>query len=206
MKRFIRPCLVVICILAVLGIAYTEDTYLVSLSDLEPSIMVDLKYATDENFMEEVLYTDDRCFVRPEIAVQLIHAHRYLETQGYGIKVFDCYRPLSVQKKMFERFPQPGYVADPKRGSNHNRAAAVDVGLVDDRGRELVMPSDYDEFTERAHHDYTGASPEAIENRERLKEAMMRFGFLPISTEWWHFNATNAQAYEVLDILLKDLP
>ena len=125
MKRFIRPCLVVICILAVLGIAYTEDTYLVSLSDLEPSIMVDLKYATDENFMEEVLYTDDRCFVRPEIAVQLIHAHRYLETQGYGIKVFDCYRPLSVQKKMFERFPQPGYVADPKRGSNQGVAEAA---------------------------------------------------------------------------------
>jgi len=188
------------------SLVHGQQVDLVNVHTLDSTITVDLKYATADNFMGEVLYEDGRCFLRLEVAVQLAHAHHYLQTQGLGLKVFDCYRPLSVQKRMFERFPQPGFVADPQRGSNHNRGAAVDVGLVNREGEEQPMPSAYDEFSERSHIQYRGASETEIQNRNVLQQAMIRFGFKPLETEWWHFNAPQAQEYAVLDIPIQELP
>lgn len=149
--------------------------------------------------MKEVLYPQARCVLRPEVAAALSRVQDALEKKGLGLKVFDAYRPLSVQKKMWARFPVEGYVANPAKGSNHNRGAAVDLTLVDKDGKELPMPSDYDEFTERAHRDYMKASPEAIANRVTLEKAMEAEGFRGISTEWWHFDFKDAKTLPVLD-------
>ena len=179
---------------------------LVEVQKLDPTLRKEIRYATAKNFMEEVLYDDDRCFLRPETAERLVAAHRELQKEGLGIKVYDCYRPLSVQKRMFARFPQPGYVADPAKGSNHNRGAAVDCTLVDRDGKELEMPSDYDEFTERAHLAYDQAPERQLANRAKLQKVMLAQGFTSITMEWWHFDAPNAAAYPVLDIPIEDLP
>jgi len=179
---------------------------LVEVQKLDPTIRKEIRYATANNLMGEVLYEDDRCFLLPEVAERLVKAHKELQKEGLGIKVYDCYRPLAVQKKMFKKFPQPGYVADPAKGSNHNRGAAIDCTIVDADGKELEMPSDYDEFTERAHLKYDKAPAHQKANRAKLQTVMLAQGFTPISMEWWHFDAPNAKSYPVLDIPIQDLP
>jgi D-alanyl-D-alanine dipeptidase len=179
---------------------HAEDVPLIEIQTVNPRIRVDLRYTTADNFMKEPLYPSSaRCFLRREIAEQLSRVQERLEKKGYGLKVFDGYRPLSVQKRMWERFPLEGYVANPAKGSNHNRGAAVDLTLVDADGKELPMPSAYDEFSERAHRDYAGGTPEERENRRILREHMEAEGFTGISSEWWHFDALNAKNLPILD-------
>jgi D-alanyl-D-alanine dipeptidase len=123
------------------------------------------------------------------------------------LKIFDGYRPLSVQRKMWAVFPQPGYVADPKNGSRHNRGAAVDVTLVRlTDGTELRMPTPYDDFTERAHRDYMQLEEEAIRNRQLLEQIMTRHGFVGLPTEWWHFDFSDWQKYPLLDVDIPERP
>ena len=150
--------------------------------------------------MKTPLYPEPRCLLRPEVAAKLSRVQEALEKRGLGLKIFDGYRPLSVQKKMWAKFPVEGYVANPAKGSNHNRGAAVDLTLVDGGGRELPMPSAYDEFSERAHRDYAGGTPEERANRQTLQEAMVKEGFKGLSTEWWHFDDADAKSYPVLDL------
>jgi D-alanyl-D-alanine dipeptidase len=180
------------------------EKLLVDIREVDPTILLDIKYATADNFMGEVLYDTARCFLRPQVAARLARAQTALRERGLGLKIFDGYRPHSVQVRMFERYPFPGYVADPKTGSNHNRGAAVDVGLVDASGRELAMPSKYDEFSERSHLDYAGGTEEERRNRAVLQDAMRDAGFMPITTEWWHFNDPDAASYAVLDVPLRE--
>lgn len=163
-------------------------------------IRLDIRYATANNFVGETLYPQARCLLRREVAVKLLRVQEKLEQQGLGLKIFDGYRPLSVQKKMWAKYPVEGYVANPAKGSNHNRGAAVDLTLVDKDGKELPMPSAYDEFSERSHRNYAGGTDEARKNRQRLEEAMAAEGFHGISTEWWHFDDLNAKSYPVLDL------
>ena len=134
------------------------------------------------------------------MAAALSRVQEALEKKGLGLKVFDGYRPLSVQKKMWARFPVEGYVANPAKGSNHNRGAAVDLTLVDSKGEELPMPSAYDEFSERAHRNYMKAPKDTIENRSVLEAAMTAEGFRGITTEWWHFDFKDAKTLPVLDL------
>ena len=164
-----------------------------------PGVQIEIRYATPENFMKEVLYPEARCLLRREVAEKLVRVQQNLQKKGLSLKIFDAYRPLSVQKKMWAKFPLEGFVADPAKGSNHNRGAAVDVTLVDSAGKELPMPSAYDEFSERAHRDYVGGTDEERRNRQTLREAMQSEGFMGISTEWWHFDDTDAKKYPVLD-------
>lgn len=178
---------------------------LVDLSQVDASIVVDLKYATADNFMQEQLYQDDTCFLRPAVANQLRRVQQELQSMGYGLIAYDCYRPLSVQRKMFAKFPQPGFVADPRTGSNHNRGAAVDVGLVDLEGNVLPMPSKYDEFSPRSYHVYMDAEPAVLKHRNVLKEAMLSQGFSPISMEWWHYNAPEPKTYDLMDVPIAEL-
>ncbi len=178
---------------------------LVEVRKLDPTILVDVRYATENNFMKEKMYPVGRVFLRPEAAARLVRVQKALRARGYGLKIFDGYRPLSIQKKMYAKFPNDDYVMNPAKGSNHNRGAAVDVALVDANGRELEMPSGYDEFSERAHVAYAGGAPEQTEHRRILQEAMKAEGFLPIRTEWWHFDDPDKASYSLLDIPIETL-
>jgi len=172
---------------------------LVDLQGFDPTIALDIRYATPDNFMGEPLYPEARCFLRRQAAQCLSRVQKNLLQKGLSLKVFDGYRPLSVQKKMWARFPFEGFIANPQKGSNHNRGMAVDVTLVDSRGNELPMPSAYDEFSERSHRKYAKGSPEAIANRALLEREMQKEGFKGMSTEWWHFDHVEAKQYAVLD-------
>ncbi|MCG3175132.1 MAG: D-alanyl-D-alanine dipeptidase [Candidatus Omnitrophica bacterium] len=179
---------------------------MVDLSVHDPRIRQDIRYATTDNFMKERLYPVARCLVLLPVAESLKSVQTELEAQGLGLKIYDAYRPLVVQKKMWARVPVEGYVANPAKGSNHNRGAAVDLTLVDADGRELPMPSAYDEFTERAHRDYAGGSEEERHNRWILEEVMERNGFKGLRSEWWHFDYRDAKSYPVLDVPLEAVP
>jgi D-alanyl-D-alanine dipeptidase len=183
-----------------------EGNPLVDIHELDPDIKLELRYATTNNFVGEKLYAEARCLLRREVAGKLLHVQKNLEKRGLGLKIFDGYRPLSVQKKLWAKYPVEGFVANPAKGSNHNRGAAVDVTLVDAQGRELPMPSAYDEFSERAHRDYAGGTPEERRNRQTLEEAMEKEGFTGLKTEWWHFDAEGAKRYPVLDLPFDSVP
>jgi D-alanyl-D-alanine dipeptidase len=119
--------------------------------------------------------------------------------------MYDCYRPLSVQKKFWALVPDERYVANPAKGSRHNRGMAVDLTVVDREGRELAMPTPYDDFTERAHRDFMNLSPEQLRNRELLEKVMVKHGFEPFPTEWWHFDFKGWEAYPVMDTPFRDI-
>jgi D-alanyl-D-alanine dipeptidase len=173
---------------------------LVDVKTMIPDIVLDIRYATTNNFTGQKLYPVARCCLRREAAVNLKAAQEELRGMGLGLKVFDGYRPLSVQKKMWAVYPHPDYVADPAKGSRHNRGAAVDVTLVRRDGTELLMPTRFDDFTDKAHRDSMDLPPEAIKNRQLLEQVMKRHHFRGLKTEWWHFDLANARQYEILDI------
>ena len=178
-----------------------EEITLIDIQKQNPKIFTDVRYKTRENFVGEPLYPmDARVYLRKEAAEALFKVQASLEKEGLGLKIYDGYRPLSVQKKMWAKYPVEGYVANPAKGSNHNRGMAVDVTLVDAQGKELAMPSGYDEFSERAHRDFKGGSEEQRKNRKTLEDAMQKEGFHGISTEWWHFDFKNAKDFPVLDL------
>ena len=180
--------------------ALGAENPLVDVRQVNPNIRIEIRYATADNFMKEPLYPAARCLLRKEAAEKLSLVQQDLEKARLGLKIFDGYRPLSVQKKMWAKFPIEGFIANPVKGSNHNRGAAVDLTLIDAEGRELPMPSAYDEFTERAHRDYAGGTEEERRNRKVLEEAMVRRGFVGLRTEWWHFDDAEAGRYPVLDL------
>ena len=192
--------LVALLIFVPQGLLFGEENPLVDIQKINPKIQIDIRYATTDNFTHEVLYPEARCLLLREVAEKLSKVQTRLEKKGLGIKIFDGYRPLSVQKKMWAKFPVEGYVANPAKGSNHNRGAAVDLTLVDKKGKELPMPSAYDEFSERAHRDYKGGLPETLQNRGILQEEMEKEGFHGLSTEWWHFDYQEAKKFPVLDL------
>lgn len=178
---------------------------LVELNRIIPDIVLDIRYATTNNFVGEVLYPSARCFLAREPALALKKVQADLKKQGYRLKVFDGYRPLSVQKRMWEILPDNRYVADPATGSNHNRAYSVDVTLLNLDGSDVLMPSEFDDFSERAHMDYMDCPAEAIRHRKILHETMQRHGFSGIDSEWWHFNYKGYKDKPVLDISLDQL-
>lgn len=184
----------------------TNNAELVDIETINSNIVQDIRYATENNFTKTKLYTVARCLLRREVALKLSKVQEDLEKQGLGLKVYDCYRPLSVQKLMWKIPSARPYVANPRRGSKHNRGAAVDLTLVDRNGQELEMPTEFDNFTPRAHRKYRGASAQAIKNRVLLEQAMQKGGFIPLSKEWWHFDAVGWQKYEILDIPLESIP
>ncbi len=171
----------------------------VDVAETAPHIILDIRYGTEDNFTGKVLYPEKRCLLRRSAARRLLLVQQDLEKVGLGLKAWDCYRPLHIQNKLWALVPDPRYVADPEKGSRHNRGAAVDVTLVDAKGTELEMPTGYDDFSKRAHWDSTEASALAIKNRETLREAMMTHGFMPLRTEWWHFDAPNWRLHSLFD-------
>lgn len=170
-------------------------------------LVVDLRYATKDNFLKRAVYpADARCLLLPQAAERLAQAARLLRAQGFRLKVYDCYRPRAVQWEMWKLYPRPGYVADPRKGSNHNRGAAVDLTLVTEGGEAVEMPTPYDTFTRAAHQGYAGGSAQSRANRERLRTAMEASGFKPNRMEWWHFDLPGATKLPVLDLSFSSSP
>jgi len=157
--------------------------------DKTSGITIDIKYATKDNFTKKKIYDCGKCYLRPEAAAKLVEIHNVLnEKYGYGIKVFDCFRPRPYQQRLWDIIPNPSYVTPPEKGSMHSRGLAVDLTIVDKNGKELNMGTPYDFFGKEAHQDYTGHSTEIIKNRKLLKSIMEENGFGSIRTEWWHYS------------------
>jgi len=160
-----------------------------------------MRYATTNNFVKAQLYDCPRCFLRPAVAQAVQAANQELKDLGYGgFKFFDCYRPRPVQYKLWEIYPKPGYVADPKKGSIHNRGGAVDLTILDKHGKELDMGTDFDFFGKAANHTYTNLPKNVLQNRQLLKSIMLDHGFKSIRTEWWHYNFEGAK-FELADMV-----
>ncbi len=173
---------------------------LVDLQKEVPDLVLDIRYATTNNFMKQAVYPVAKCYLRRTSAHKLTAVQKELKTKSLGLKIFDGYRPLSAQRKLWAIVPDERYVANPAKGSRHNRGAAVDVTLIDKKGKELVMPTPYDDFTEKAHRTYKDLPAEAIKNRQLLEDVMKKHGFTGLDTEWWHFDDVDWKNYEILDV------
>ena len=172
----------------------------------DSTILVEVRYATANNFTKHVIYpASARCYLRAPVAARLAEVQRALQAQGLGLKVYDCYRPRSAQKTLWDIVPDERYVASPQTGSRHNRGAAVDLTLVDKDGRELPMPTPYDDFTVKAHRGYKALPAAALRNRQLLEDAMAGRGFIPLPTEWWHFDDPDSARYPLTDIGFAEL-
>ncbi|WP_396187454.1 M15 family metallopeptidase [Flavobacterium sp.] len=169
-----------------------NDTTFVNLKNYSNDFVYDMKYATSDNFLKAKVYDCAECFLRFKTVKALIEANDSFIKLGYKIKLFDCYRPLDIQKKMWKIVPNPSYVADPSKGSIHNRGGAVDITLVDINGKELEMGTPFDFFGIEASHNYPNLSQEIKDNRELLKKVMMEKGFNIFDSEWWHYNLKSA--------------
>lgn len=159
------------------------------------SMILDIRYATENNFTKTQIYDCPRCFLRPEVAKRIrrinFHLHR---KYNWRLKLFDCYRPRPYQQKLWDIVPNPIYVSDPSKGSMHNRGAAVDLTIVDIEGKELDMGTEFDHFGEEAHKDYTGLSDTILHNRQILDEIMVGNGFKGIQSEWWHYSISGLES------------
>jgi len=176
---------------------------LVELARLDASIHLDIRYATRNNFTGRKLYAEARAFLQRPAVEALLRANRTLQPHGFGLLVFDGYRPWSVTKVFWDVTPpdKHKFVADPQKGSRHNRGCAVDVGLYDlGTGREVAMPSAFDEMSERAAANYLGGTPEQRRARALLRAALEKEGFSVNPDEWWHFDYKDSRLYRVLDL------
>ncbi|WP_427159511.1 M15 family metallopeptidase [Aliinostoc sp. HNIBRCY26] len=181
-------------------IPVTDENQLVDIQTINQNIAIDIRYATKNNFLKKQLYPEARCVLRYGVAQKLAKVQADLEKNQLGLKVYDCYRPLSVQKLMWQTLPDNRYVANPAYGSRHNRGAAIDLTLVNRNRQEIEMPSAFDTFTPASHRDYSGGSTQSRKNRQLLEDAMKKQGFTGLSTEWWHFDAPGWENFPVMDV------
>lgn len=181
---------------------------MLELKQLIPFIQYDLKYATKDNFVKQILYPrlTSVAFLRLPAANALANVQKELATNGLGLKIFDAYRPYSVTVKFWELIKDERYVANPAKGSGHNRGLAVDLTIIELKtGKELDMGTGFDNFTDTAHHTFTVLPEKILQNRILLKEVMQKHGFKLFETEWWHYSWPNDRNYEVMDIEFKKL-
>lgn len=167
---------------------------------LDESIVIDMRYATENNFVEEKMYECGRCFLRPVVAKKVVKVHKILQEKGLGLKMFDCYRPRPIQWKLWEKVPDKRYVSDPRKGSMHNRGAAVDLTIVNAAGKQLNMGTSYDFFGPEAWSTYQDLPDSVLANRQLLKGLLEAEGFAGIRTEWWHFSYPG-KGYALSDML-----
>ena len=181
---------------------------LTELITLDPTIKLDIRYATSDNFLSTPMYSQARAFLQKPAAEALERANQELKKQGLGLLIHDGYRPWFVTKMFWDATPpdKHQFVADPATGSRHNRGCAVDLTLYDLKtGKEVPMPSLYDEMSERAYPNYTGGTEEERHNREILKTAMEKQGFTVYEYEWWHFDYKDWKEYPILNIPFEKL-
>ena len=179
------------------------DKRLVDLSTI-PGIVLDIRYATANNFMKQQLYPVPKAYLRAPAARALANIQAELAPLGLGLKIYDAYRPYSITEMMWEPIRNEDYVANPAKGSRHNRGAAVDLTLIDLKtGNEIPMPTPYDDFTPRARNDFNDLPANVIGARERLKLVMTKHGFEPLPSEWWHYDFGGWQRFELMDVDLQ---
>ena len=179
---------------------------LIDLEKFIPGLFIDVRYASENNFAKTKFYENAKIFLRLPAGIALKKIQEELLKQNLSLKIFDAYRPYSVTEKMWEFVHDARYAADPKTGSRHNRACAVDVTLVDLKTNSaLEMPTPYDDFTEKAHHNYNNLPGNILKNRELLKTIMMKYGFETITSEWWHYDFSGWKNFELLDIPFENL-
>ncbi len=169
----------------------------VNLKNYSNDFVFDMKYATNDNFLKEKVYPCAECFLRVKTVKSLLEANKTFLQQGFRIKLYDCYRPKAIQKKMWKIVPDANFVANPKKGSIHNRGGAVDISLVDSLGVEVNMGTKFDFFGEEASHNYQNLSDEILANRKFLKEIMLQNNFKIFESEWWHYNLNGSNNDEV---------
>lgn len=151
--------------------------------------VIDIRYATENNFMKKKVYDCGRCLMKKEAAEALILLNQeMIRKYNFKLKLFDCYRPKDFQQKLWDIVPDINYVAHPSKGSMHSRGVAIDLTLVDSLNRELDMGTEFDFLGKAAHFSYTNLPPKVIANRKLLRAKMEQYGFAGIRTEWWHFS------------------
>ncbi len=165
-----------------------SDTTFANIIDYSQDFVLDMKYATEDNFLKTKVYECESCFLRLKTVFSLIQANKQFIKKGFRIKLFDCYRPLDVQKKMWAIVSDPNYVANPAKGSIHNRGGAVDMTIVDKNNVDLDMGTKFDFFGPEAAHDYLVFDKKILKNRKLLKKIMIRNNFESFDSEWWHYN------------------
>jgi D-alanyl-D-alanine dipeptidase len=173
----------------------------VDIKTADPTIVIDLRYSTQNNFMHRPIYSAGMpALVRAGVAQRLAVAQKFLNARGYGLKIWDAYRPQNAQRQLWQAIRNGSYVADPKEGSgsNHTRGAAVDATLIDLSGKEVPMPTDFDSFTPAAMLTYHGGNAVVRSNLKLLQKAMAHGGFYGLRTEWWHFCAPNWSRYPLV--------
>ena len=176
---------------------------LVDLHKFDPRVMLDIRYATADNFAKQQVYKEPRAFLQRPAAEALRRAHDRLQAQGYGLIVYDAYRPWSVTKIFWDITPQSqkDFVADPAKGSRHNRGCAVDISLYDLKtSKPVEMPTDYDEFTDRAYPTYAGGTEAGRKHREILRAALEAENFKVYAFEWWHFDFQGWERYPIMNV------
>jgi D-alanyl-D-alanine dipeptidase len=166
----------------------SPDSNWVELKSLDSTFIYDIRYAGVNNFTGKKMYPCAKCFLRPEVAGALLKIQKELRKKGLRLKIFDCYRPGKVQWELWKIRPDPHYVANPRKGSMHNRGLAVDLTITDQSGKEWDMGTPYDYFGPEAYHAYKNLSPTVRKNRAFLKEIMQKHGLMPIESEWWHYS------------------
>jgi D-alanyl-D-alanine dipeptidase len=182
-----------------------RESDLVEVAKLDPTVRLDIRYATSNNFMHRPMYSQAKAFLQRPAAEALVRAHHSLQAKGYGIVVFDGYRPWSVTRIFWDSASDAErkieFVADPRKGSRHNRGCAADISLFElSTGKEVAMPSGYDEFSERAYPTYAGGTPESRALRDLLRGAMEAEGFTVYPAEWWHFDSKDWKEYRILNV------
>jgi zinc D-Ala-D-Ala dipeptidase len=176
------------------------------LEDIIPGVLLDIRYASTDNFYGEPVYPTKKTFLRLPAALALKSVQDELSKQNKALKVFDAYRPYSVTVLFYEKIKDTNFVASAWTGSRHNRGCAVDLTIVDlSSGKDLKMPSEYDDFTEKAAIDYMGGTEEERINRELLQSLMQKYGFKSLRSEWWHFDFSDWKKYEITDLTFNDL-
>ncbi len=189
--------------------AKSTEHKLIELKTIDPSLKLDIRYATKNNFLGRPVYKEAKAFLQEEVAEELVKINNSFKKDGYGILVFDGYRPWSITKIFWDETPieKRKFVADPKKGSIHNRGCAVDLSLYDLKtGKEIKMPCEYDEFSERAYPSYSGGTKEESKMRDYLIHKMQESMLFSVhSNEWWHFDYRNCDKYPILDLSFDEL-
>jgi len=184
-----------------------READLIELNKLDATIKLDIRYATDNNFVGKKVYPEARAFLQRPAAEAVVRVHKKLAADGLGLVIYDGYRPWAITKLFWEVTPEDKrkFVANPERGSKHNRGCAVDLSIFDLKtGKPIPMPSDYDEFTERASPDYAGGTEEERRNRDLLRKLMEAEGFTVNPNEWWHFDYKDWESYAIYDISFEE--
>ncbi|RZK43941.1 MAG: D-alanyl-D-alanine dipeptidase [Pedobacter sp.] len=188
------------------SVTLNPNNELIEIKKAIPSIALDIRYATKDNFMKQVMYKEPRAFARKPVVDKLKLIQGDLAKKGYGLKIYDAYRPYAITIAFYQKASDKNFVANPAKGSKHNRGCAVDLSLIDLKtGRELLMPTPYDSFEPAAAPHFNDLSAEAIKNRDFLIATMHAHGFKVIYNEWWHFDFNGWQNYDLMDIPFSSL-